>query len=185
MKGVNDNFVKSSDKKYAQKSVQTFFDALTGKPYQIVSIFNKKNKVGANETKIQAQIIGGNLSIVVSSLATKTEINTDNKILFLEEVGENLYAVDRMLGQLHRAGKLKNLKGLVVGSFSDMKQTAQQFGFSVEDMILNVTKEYAYPVIFDFPIGHTAQNETVVCGANVIFEVNDKGGVLKFLQNPT
>ncbi len=163
-----------------RQSTQSFFDAITGKSYQINSISNKNNKIG--QTK--AQIIGGNLSMIINSLATPTEIKTDNKILFLEEVGENLYAVDRMLGQLYRAGKLKNLKGIVVGSFSGSKQTIEQFGSSVEEMILDLTKEYNYPIAFDFPIGHTAQNETVICGANVIFEANEEGGVLKFSQNP-
>lgn len=181
-KGVKDNYIKSSDKENIQKSIQSLFNALTGKSYQINSIPNQKNKLGKQE--VEGEIIGGNLSMIINSLATPTEINTDNKILFLEEVGENLYAVDRMLWQLYRAGKFKNLKGIVVGSFSASKQTVEQFGFSIEDMIIDLVKEYNYPVAFDFPIGHTAENETVICGANVIFEVNNKGGVLKFAQNP-
>lgn len=178
-KGMKDNYIKSSDKKNIQKSIQSLFNALTGKSYQINSISNQKNKLTQQEA--EGEIIGGNLSMIINSLATPTEINTDNKILFLEEVGENLYAIDRMLWQLYRAGKLKNLKGLVVGSFSASKQTVEQFGFSIEDMIINLVKEYDYPVAFDFPIGHTSENETVICGANVTFEVNINGGVLKFL----
>lgn len=178
-KQIKNNFLQDEDSKNIEKTIQNFLDAITGKDYQINSISSKNNKLGATK----AEIIGGNLSMIINSLATKTEINTDNKILFLEEVGENLYAVDRMLGQLYRAGKLKNLKGLVVGSFSDSKQTVEQFGFSVEQMILELTKEYTYPLAFDFPIGHTSQNETVICGANVIFEVNNEGGVLRFLQH--
>jgi len=162
-----------TDKIYIEKSIQSFLDALLGKSYQISSKPHEKNKLGQKE-KIEGEIIGGNLSMIINSLATPTEINTDNKILFLEEVGENLYSIDRMLWQLYRAGKLKNLKGLVVGSFSGSKQTAQQFGFSVEQMIIDLVKEY----------GHTAQNETVICGATVVFEVNKDGGSLKFLQNP-
>lgn len=173
-----------TDKIYIEKSIQSLLDALIGKPYQISSKPHEKNKLVENKEKVEGEIIGGNLSMIVNSLATPTEINTDNKILFLEEVGENLYAIDRMLWQLYRAGKFKNLKGIVVGSFSGSKQTAQQFGFSVEQMIIDLVKEYDYPVAFDFPIGHTAQNETVICGANVIFEVNKEGGSLKFLQNP-
>lgn len=168
-----------------QKTIQNFLDAITGKPYQINSKPNPKNKLGqAEKLEVKAEIIGGNLSMIINSLATPTEINTDNKILFLEEVGENLYAIDRMLWQLYRAGKFKNLKGLVIGSFSDSKQTVEQFGFSVEDMIIDLVKEYNFLVAFDFPIGHTAQNETVICGATVIFEVNKDGGSLKFLQKP-
>lgn len=169
----------TNDLENIQNSIHSFFKAITGKSYQINSIPNEKNKLGLAE----GEITGGNLSMIINSLATPTEINTENKILFLEEVGENLYAVDRMLGQLYRAGKFKNLKGLVVGSFSDSKQTVEQFGFSVEQMIINLVKEYNYPVAFDFPIGHTSKNETVICGANVVFEVNNKGGILKFLQN--
>ncbi|WP_338791432.1 LD-carboxypeptidase [Bernardetia sp. MNP-M8] len=169
-----------SDKIQIEKSIQSFLQALLGKSYQINSLSHPKNKLGETE----GEIIGGNLSMIINSLATPTEINTDNKILFLEEVGENLYAVDRMLWQLYRAGKFKNLKGIVVGSFSGSKQTAQQFGFSVEQMIIDLVKEYNYPVAFNSPIGHTSQNETVICGANVAFEVSNEGGVLKFLQNP-
>jgi muramoyltetrapeptide carboxypeptidase len=182
-KGVKDNYIKNSDKENTQKSIQSLLDALTGKSYQINSIPNWKNKLG-KQKEVQGEIIGGNLSMIINSLATPTEINTDNKILFLEEVGENLYSVDRMFWQLYRAGKFRNLKGLVIGSFSGSKQTVEQFGFSVEDMITDLVKEYDFPVAFDFPVGHTSQNETVICGANVIFEVNNKGGVLKFLQNP-
>ncbi len=126
------NTTQFQDKINIEKSIQSFLDALTGKMYQIASLPNEKNKLIKNQEKIKAEIIGGNLSMIINSLATSTEINTDNKILFLEEVGENLYAVDRMLGQLYRAGKLKNLKGLIIGSFSGSKQTAQQFGFSVQ-----------------------------------------------------
>jgi muramoyltetrapeptide carboxypeptidase len=182
-KQVKSNFLEDENSKNIEKTIQNFLDAITGKSYQISSTFNKNNKLGETHGKIKGEIIGGNLSMIINSLSTPTEINTDNKILFLEEVGENLYAVDRMLGQLYRAGKLKNLKGLVIGSFSDSKQTVEQFGFSVEQIILDLTKEYTYPIAFDFPIGHTSQNETVICGATVIFEVNNKGGVLKFLQN--
>jgi len=178
-KGIKISFVKNKNTENIEKSIQSFFNAIIGKTYQINSIFNKNNKIG----KVEAEIIGGNLSMIINSLATQTEINIDNKILFLEEVGENLYAVDRMLGQLYRAGKLKNLKGLVVGSFSDSKQTVEQFGLSVKQMILDLVKEYNYPVAFDFPIGHTAQNETVICGANVVFEVNSEVGILNFTQN--
>ncbi|WP_338765397.1 LD-carboxypeptidase [Bernardetia sp. ABR2-2B] len=165
-----------TDKIQIEKSIESFLQALLGKSYQINSLPHPKNKLGETE----GEVIGGNLSMIINSLATPTEINTDNKILFLEEVGENLYAIDRMLWQLYRAGKLRNLKGLIIGSFSDSKQTAQQFGFSVEQMITDLVQEYNYPVAFDFPIGHTAQNEAVICGANVNFEVNKEGGVLKF-----
>lgn len=152
-----------------QKSIQSLLAALRGEPYQINASFHLNNKLG----KTEGEIIGGNLSMLINSLATPTEIDTTNKILFLEEVGENLYAIDRMLGQLFRANKFKNLKGLVIGSFSDSKQTVEQFGFSVEDMILNLVKEYNYPVAFAIPIGHTSQNETVICGENVILEVEE------------
>ena len=178
----NDQFsiteAKSQEVIHIEKSIQSFLHALQGKSYQIKAIANQENRLG----NTQGEIIGGNLSMIINSLATPTEIETDGKILFLEEVGENLYAVDRMLWQLYRAGKLKNLKGLAVGSFSGSRQTVEQFGFSVSQMITALVKEYTYPVAFDFPIGHTAENETVICGATVDFEVGKEGSILKFLQ---
>ena len=190
-KGVSDDGFsnqdenRNRDKQNAKDSIQSLLNAFTGKQYQINSPYNQNNKLNNSRKveKVEGEIIGGNLSMIINSLATPTEIDTDNKILFLEEVGENLYAIDRMLGQLCRAGKLKNLKGLIIGSFSGSKQTVEQFGFSVEQMVLNLTKEYNFPIAFDFPIGHTSENQTVICGANVIFEVNKEDGSLKFLQN--
>ncbi|WP_291725785.1 S66 peptidase family protein [Bernardetia sp.] len=158
------------------QSLKSFLDAIKGKSYKINADFCPENRLGQAE----GEIIGGNLSMIINSLATPTEIDTNNKILFLEEVGENLYAIDRMLWQLYRAGKFKHLKGLVIGSFSGSKQTVEQFGFSVPQMITELVKDYHYPVAFGFPIGHTAENQTVMCGATVSFQVNEEKSALNF-----
>lgn len=102
--------------------------------------------------------VGGNLSLIVDSLGTKTELDTTEKILVVEEIDEYYYRLDRMIHQLDRAGKLKNLRALVVGYMTDMKEGDLRFGASSEDIIRNVVGKYDYPVFFNFPIGHENPN---------------------------
>lgn len=115
--------------------------------------------------KMTGELIGGNLSILISVLGSKSDPDYDGKILFIEDVGEHLYAVDRMIRTLDRAGKLAKLKGLVVGGFTNMKDDEQTpFGFSVEEIILEVVKKYNYPVAFAFPAGHVKNNWAMKMG---------------------
>ena len=111
------------------------------------------------EGEMKGELIGGNLSILISVLGSKSDPDYDGKILFLEDVGEHLYAIDRMMRALDRAGKLAKLKGLLVGGFTAIKDDEQiPFGFSVEEIILDVVKKYGYPVTFGFPAGHVQDN---------------------------
>jgi muramoyltetrapeptide carboxypeptidase len=112
----------------------------------------------------QGQIIGGNLALICSLMGTKSEINTNEKILFIEDIDEHLYRIDRMMSQLKRAGKLKNLAGLIVGDFSNATDGAIPFGTTFQEIILNVVSEYDYPVAFNFPVGHEANNWAIPCG---------------------
>lgn len=115
--------------------------------------------------EMNGELIGGNLSILVSVLGSASDPYYDGKILFIEDVGEHLYAVDRMIRALDRAGKLARLKGLIVGGFTHMKDDEQiPFGFSVEEIILDVVKKYNYPVSFGFPAGHVQDNRAMRMG---------------------
>jgi muramoyltetrapeptide carboxypeptidase len=119
------------------------------------------------------EIIGGNLSILISLLASKSDIDYRGKILFIEDVGEYLYAIDRMIRALDRAGKLAHLKGLVVGGFTELKDNDIPFGFSVEEIILEVVSKYHYPVVFNFPAGHIQDNCALRLGGEVKIEIGD------------
>ena len=119
----------------------------------------KYNRTG----KTKAPVTGGNLTLICSTIGTATEIISDNKILFIEEVNEAAYHIDRMLVQLKRAGKLKKLKGLIVGHMTDISHE-KEFGKSVFEIILDHTKEYTFPICFQFPAGHEAPNMPLILG---------------------
>lgn len=120
----------------------------------------------------KGKVIGGNLSILYSLLGSPSDINTDGKILFLEDLDEYLYHVDRMMMNLKRNGKLSNLAGLLVGGMSDMNDNAIPFGKSAVEIIAEAVSEYNYPVAFNFPAGHLNNNNTLVFGetANLVVE---------------
>jgi muramoyltetrapeptide carboxypeptidase len=140
--------------------VQSLRKAMTGEPASYFCNAHPFNKCGATE----AELIGGNLSLLVHLIGSPSEIDTKNKILFLEDVGEYLYNVDRMMIQLKRAGKLQDLAGLLIGGFTDMKDTTIPFGQTVNELILDKVKEYDYPVCFDFPVSHSERNYALKLG---------------------
>ena len=119
-------------------------------------------------------LIGGNLSLLIASLGSKSDIDYRDKILFIEDVGEYLYAIDRMLRTLDRAGKLAHLKGLIVGGFTEVKDNDIPFGFSIEEIILEIVAKYNYPVCFNFPAGHINDNRTLILGREISLTVKEK-----------
>ncbi|WMN12648.1 LD-carboxypeptidase [Marivirga salinae] len=131
------------------------------------------------------QLIGGNLSLLIHQIGTQTELDYSNKILFIEEVAEPLYHIDRMMLQLKRAGKLKGLAGLVVGLFTNLSEDKSIYGQSVEEIILDHCKDYDFPIGFNFPFGHGEDNVPLVHGAEVGFEVEGKEAYLKYLIDNT
>lgn len=116
-------------------------------------------------------LIGGNLSILYSITGTKSGFNTAGKILYLEDIDEYLYHVDRMMMNLKRSGKLHDLAGLIVGGMTDMKDNAIPFGKNAEEIIAEHVSEFSYPVCFGFPAGHIADNNTIVLGKVTRMEV--------------
>ncbi len=125
--------------------------------------------------KVEGEIVGGNLSILYSLLGSGSDINTDGKILFIEDLDEYLYHIDRMMMNLKRNGKLKNLKALIIGGMSDMNDNTIPFGKTAEEIILEYIKEFDFPVCFNFPAGHLDDNRCVRFGVKSVLEVNKNG----------
>lgn len=125
------------------------------------------------------QLVGGNLSIVNSLHGTKFDIDTDGKILFLEDIDEFLYHTDRMFHQLKLSGELDNLAGLILGDFTDMKDNESPFGQSVHEIISNVVKDFDYPVCYGFSAGHHKKNLALAFGREWEIEVNKNRTVLR------
>ncbi|MDB5005413.1 MAG: LD-carboxypeptidase [Mucilaginibacter sp.] len=159
------------------KSLQTLKNALFG--YEIT--YHCKSH-GLNRAGQSAGIlIGGNLSLLIASLGSVSDFNYDGKILFIEDVGEYLYAIDRMIRTLDRAGKLKKLTGLIVGGFTEVKDNDIPFGQTVEEIVMDVVKNYGYPVCFDFPAGHVPDNRALVLGKTLNMTVETDGAVISYL----
>ena len=126
-------------------------------------------------------LVGGNLSLLVAVSGSVSDIDYSGKILFIEDVGEYLYSVDRMLRSLKRAGKLAQLAGLVVGGFTDMKDNDIPFGQTVPEIIMDIVQEYNYPVCFDFPAGHIPDNCSLIFGKEVRLSVQGQEVILNFI----
>jgi muramoyltetrapeptide carboxypeptidase len=143
-------------------------------------LIGKKNRydiptaLGNRKGKAEGRLIGGNLSLLVNGIGTKMEINTKRKILFIEDIGEQLYQTDRMLHQLKLSGKLQQLAGLVVGGFTDSKDTTRPFGQTLEDIVGNLVKELPIPVCFGFPVSHGKENVALKIGARYQLNVGSK-----------
>lgn len=129
-----------------------------------------------------APLSGGNLSIVHCNLGTATESISEGCILFLEDLDEYLYHIDRMMLHLQRAGKLARLSGLLVGGLTDMNDNAQAFGKTAEEIIAEAVAPYGFPVAFDFPAGHQAANYPLVVGGKARLVVGSDHCQLDFLE---
>ena len=144
-------------------SLETLRKALLGQELTYEITPHPLNRTGHAE----GVLIGGNLAILLSLSGSVSDYNYDGKILFIEDVGEYLYSIDRMLYTLKRAGKLKNLAGLIVGGFTDLKDNDIPFGQTAQEIIRAIVEEYDYPVCFDFPAGHVRDNWALVMGRKV------------------
>lgn len=145
-------------------------NALFGKPLHYSF---EKHYLNRNGNAV-GKLIGGNLSMLYSLAGSETDIKTKNKILLIEDLDEYLYHTDRMMQQLKRSGKLKNLAALLVGTFSDMKDNDIPFGKTAEEIISDTVKEYNYPVIFNAPLGHGKLNVAVRMGQEIGIKANEK-----------
>jgi muramoyltetrapeptide carboxypeptidase len=160
-----------------EKSDEHLQDILFGKSVEYSYSTHKANRVG----KGIGQVIGGNLALLTHSIGSSSDVNFNEKILFIEDVGEYLYNIDRLMVQLKRAGKLSNLVGLIVGQFSDVKENDELFGKTAYEIVEEHVSGRNYPVAYDFPIGHTNDNWSLRCGEVMRLTVKKRGVVLQSL----
>lgn len=153
---------------FKNKYVQSLKSVLQGDKMQYTSKPFKYNRTG----KATAELTGGNLSLIAHLCGTPDALQTDGKILFLEDIGEHLYNIDRMLWQLKRNGLFNNLAGVILGGFTDMKDTTRPFGKKTEDVLQEMFAEYKYPVCYRFPISHEKENLAVKVGGTYLLNVS-------------
>jgi muramoyltetrapeptide carboxypeptidase len=150
------------------KYVRSLKDALEGKKIRYQCDAHDFNKRG----QAVGELVGGNLALLTHIVGTPSDTKTRGRILFLEDVGEYLYNVDRMLYQLKRNGKLKKLAGLIVGGFSDMKDTERPFGKNVYEIIHEIVRDADYPICFNFPVSHEKENYALKVGTGYKLKVS-------------
>lgn len=155
---------------YNNEFIRSLYKAITGKKVKYQTASHPLNKMG----KVTAELVGGNLSLMTHLCGTPSDINTKNKILFIEDIGEYIYNMDRMMYQMKRSGKLKDLAGLIVGGFTDINDTERPFGKSVYEVISEIVAEYDYPVCFGFPVSHEEENYALKIGLYYTLNVGKK-----------
>jgi len=141
-------------------SLETLRKALFGEELNYYFDSHSLNRGG----EAAGVLVGGNLSLLAAAAGSVSDIDYDGKILFIEDVGEYFYSIDRMIRTLDRAGKLRNLAGLIVGGFSEIKDNDIPFGQTLPQIIMDVVANYNYPVCFDFPAGHIPDNRALILG---------------------
>lgn len=149
--------------------------ALSGQALSQTFAASEANRPGVAVGKL----VGGNLAMLAHLSGSVSQINTEGCILFIEDIGEHYYQIDRMLLNLKRSGQLRGLKALLVGDFTDIEDTERPFGQTLEAIVLDKVKEYDFPVAFGFPAGHDTVNFTLMLGAQYRLEV---GGVQSLLE---
>ncbi|MFW5831170.1 MAG: S66 peptidase family protein, partial [Prolixibacteraceae bacterium] len=159
------------------ENLESLMNLLTGVKPDYIFPAEKKNRTG----EASGQLVGGNLSIISSLQGTRYELDTDGKILFLEDIDEFLYHADRQMHQLKLAGKLDNLAGLVLGNFTEMKDNESPFGKTIHEIIKEAVEEFDYPVCFGFPAGHDKKNLALAFGLNWELTVSQKHSTLALL----
>lgn len=164
------------DQPEARGSVQSIQDILFNGSCRIAFSPGDSNRPGS----ARGPVVGGNLSLIVDALNTPSEPDTRNRILVVEEVDEYLYKLDRMFTQLRRAGKLRDLSGLVIGHMTDLKDSDLAFGETVSDIILHAVRDYRYPVAFSFPSGHRNPNLAWIHNAVADLDVSLTGVSLSY-----
>jgi len=158
-----------------EETISTFKDAIFGKPISYTLEGSNYNRVG----NITAPIVGGNLTILHTMLGSETSIDTSGKILFIEEIGEYKYHIDRMLQSLKRAGYFENCKGVMVGDMSKMRKNTTPWGKPIEQLVIDALAEYDFPIVFNVPAGHEKDNRALILGRHATIKVGkDKSTVM-------
>ena len=164
-----------NDGGYKNEFVASLKTALEGKKLKYECSPREFNRKGNSD----GELIGGNLALLAHLTGTPSDIKTKGRLLFIEDVGEYLYNVDRMMFQLKRSGKLERLAGLIVGGFTDMKDTEKPFGQSAYEIIRHVVAEYDYPVCYGFPVSHEKENVALKVGVTYKLKVGKEAVSLR------
>ena len=159
-------------------TINSIKETLFGEKYEII-IPSEKNNINGIAS---GQLIGGNLSILYSLCGSPSALNTKGKILFIEDLDEYLYHIDRMLQNLKRNGMFDQLEGLIVGGMTQMHDNDIPFGKNAAEMILDICSEYDFPITFNFPAGHLEDNRALILGRKVDLMVNKNGVTLSFKE---
>ena len=158
-----------------KESVQSLVESLKGKSQTYSIEAHPSNRMG----ECSGELTGGNLSVICGLLGSSDQLKTENRLLFLEDVGEHLYHVDRMMMALKRAGLFKSIRGLIIGGMTDMKENDPPFGSSIYELVLSKVEEFNCPVVFDFPSGHIENNMALILGKECHLSV---GNEVRFRQ---
>lgn len=161
-----------------KETVETFKSAIFGNPEDYTLKGSEYNRVG----ETSGELVGGNLTILHTMLGSETSIDTSGKILFIEEIGEYKYHIDRMLQSMKRAGYFDDLNGLIVGDMSKMRKNTTLWGTSVEQLILDALADYDFPITFNMPAGHEKDNRALVLGRTVELKVEKDQSTVKFSE---
>ena len=165
------------------KTISSFKKVIFGKKisYKISNSEDNRNSKFSLYKDVQGQLVGGNLAILTSMLGSKSQLNTEGKILFIEEIGEYKYSIDRMLQSLKRAGYFTKPKAVIVGNMSLIKKNTTKWGSSIEQLILDAIPN-DIPVIFDFPAGHEADNRALIFGRKIKLEIDMEDCLVTFTE---
>jgi len=165
-----------SAKTASPEAISTFHKALFGEPLEYHIAPHAFNKTG----KARGEIVGGNLSVLYSVMGSKSAIDYKGKILFIEDLDEYLYHIDRMMMNLKRNGYFDGVKAVIVGGMTSMNDNDIPWGKDALQIIQDVLKDYKFPIIYEFPAGHIKDNRALILGKTVSIDVNEKEAVIKF-----
>ncbi|WP_418602253.1 S66 peptidase family protein [Hwangdonia sp.] len=159
-----------------KETISTFKDAIFGKPLSYTLEGSEYNKSGSSS----GQLVGGNLTLLHTMLGSETSIDVSGKILFIEEVGEHKYHIDRMLQSLKRAGYFDNCKGVIVGDINKIRKNTTPWGSSIEQLILDALADYDFPIAFNMPAGHEDDNRALILGRTIKLTVDKDKSLVVF-----
>lgn len=164
------------DESEIEQTIATFKKAIFGETLSYTLEGSNYNQVG----EVTAPIVGGNLTILHTMLGSKTSIDTSGKILFIEEIGEYKYHIDRMLQSLKRAGYFDHCKGVIVGDMTKLRKNTTLWGRSIEQLILDALSDYDFPIAFNMPAGHEDDNRALILGRKATLKVEKTKSTLVF-----
>jgi muramoyltetrapeptide carboxypeptidase len=165
-----------SAKSASPEAIESFRKALFGEHIEYAVPADPHNRTGT----AKGEIVGGNLSVLYSVLGSKSAIDYKGKILFIEDLDEYLYHIDRMMMNLRRNGYFDGVKAVIVGGMTEMNDNDIPWGKDALTIIQDVLKDYKFPVLYGFPAGHIKDNRALVLGRTVSIKVDDTGGTVVF-----